>query len=153
MKKQIWFLAFCVAVFVAGYSINSKAISDTGYRVAVVDVQLLVQKSSEVTMLKNNQQKKLDQMKVTVDKARAEISKETDPDKIAKLEEKYRNEINNQKIALDNEYNEKIKQIDSNIRDLVVSKAKTMQYNLVLPKNMVLFGGDDITSEIAKSVK
>ncbi len=153
MKKHLWFIAVCLMAFVAGYSINSKAISDTGYRVAVVDVQSLISKSSEVNALKADQQKKLDAMKTTVDKAREEISKETDPVKIAALEEKYRNEINNQKNALDAEYNTKLHQIDNNIKSIVIEKAKSMQYNLVLPKNIVLYGGDDITAEVAKSVK
>ena len=153
MKKHFWFIAVCVIAFVAGYSINSKAISDTGYRVAVVDVQELINKSSDVSALKADQQKKLDLMKATVEKAQNEISKENDPQKIQQLEEKYRNEINNQKLALDNEYNTKLKQIDTNIKNMVVAKAKGLQYNLVLPKNIVLFGGDDITSEVAKMVK
>lgn len=153
MKKHIWFLTICLLAFIAGYSINSKAISDTGYRVAVVDVQALISKSSEVNALKADQQRKIDAMKATVDKAREEISKETDSVKIAQIEEKYRNDINNQKNVLDNEYNAKLKQIDNNIKNLVVTKAKGLQYNLVLPKNIVLFGGDDITNEVAKSVK
>ena len=153
MKKHLIFAALCMTAFVAGYSINSKAISDTGYRVAVVDVQLLISKSSEVNALKANQDKKLQDMKITVDKAREEITKEKDPAKIAQLEEKYRNDINNQKIALDNEYNTKLKQIDSNIKSIVVEKAKSMNYNLVLPKGIVLFGGDDITPEVSKLVK
>ena len=153
MKKHLWLVAICIIAFVTGYSINSKAISDTGYRVAVVDVQALIQKSSQVNALKADQDKKLEEMKATVDKARQDITKETDPNKIAQLEEKYRNDINNQKLALDNEYNTKLKQIDTNIKSIVVTKAKEMKYNLVLPKSIVLFGGDDITAEVAKSVK
>lgn len=153
MKKHIWFVLFCLIAFVAGYSINSKAISDTGYRVAVVDVQELISKSSEVNNLKIQQQKKLDQMKATIERAQSDISKETDPKKVEQLEEKYRNEINNQKIALDEEYNSKLKVIDANIKNMVVAKAKGLQYNLVLPKSIVFFGGDDITAEVAKMVK
>lgn len=153
MKKHIWFLAVCLMAFVVGYSINSKAISDTGYRVAVVDVPVLISKSSEVNALKAEQQKKLDQMKVTIEKAQSEISKEKDPQKVEQLEEKYRNEINNQKLALDEEYNAKLKVIDANIKNLIIAKAKDLQYNLVLPKSIVLSGGDDITSEVAKTVK
>ena len=153
MKKHFWFLAVCLMAFVIGYSINSKAISDTGYRVAVVDVPVLISKSSEVNALKTEQQKKLDQMKATIEKAQSEISKETDPKKVEQLEEKYRNEINNQKLALDEEYNAKLKVIDTNIKNMVIAKAKGLQYNLVLPKSIVLFGGDDITSEVAKMVK
>jgi len=89
----------------------------------------------------------------TIDKARSEISKEKDPKKIANLEEKYRNEINNQKIAMDTEYNKKLIQIDTDIRSAVVEKAKSMNYNLVLPKEIVFFGGDDITDIIAKNIK
>lgn len=153
MKKQISFIAICLVAFVAGYSINSKAISDTGYKVAVVNIPELINKSSEVSALKIDQQKKLDLMKTTFEKAQKEIENEKDPQKVKQLEEKYRNEINNQKLALDNEYNEKLKQIDTNIRNIVIAKAKGLQYNLVLPKNIVLFGGDDITQEVAKMVK
>ena len=153
MKKHLLFVSICLLAFAARYSINSKAISDTGYRVAVVDIQSLISKSSQVNALKAEQQKKVDEMKATVDKARQEIAKETDPAKINQLEEKYRNEINNQKLALDNDYNTKLMQIDSNIKSIVVQKAKEMKYNLVLPKNIVLYGGDDITSEVSKSVK
>ena len=153
MKKHFWFLAICLTAFVIGYSINSKAISDTGYRIAVVDIPVLISKSPEVNSLKSEQQKKIDNMKATIEKAQAEISKESDPKKIEQLEEKYRNEINSQKIALDEEYNAKLKQIDTNIKNLVIAKAKGLQYNLVLPKNIVLFGGDDITEEVAKMVK
>ena len=153
MKKHLWLVAICIIAFVTGYSINSKAISDTGFRVAVVDVSSLIQKSSQVNALKADQDKKLETMKATVDKARQDITKETDPAKITQLEEKYRNEINNQKLALDDEYNTKLKQIDNNIKSIVVDKAKEMKYHLVLPKNIVLFGGDDITSEVAKFVK
>ena len=88
------------------------------------------------------------EINATLEKARQEIAKETDPVKVAQLEEKYRNNINNQKLALDKEYNEKLMQLDNKIKTTVVNKAKEMKYNLVLPKNMVLFGGDDITSRI-----
>ena len=92
-------------------------------------------------------------MQSTIEKARTEISKETDSTKIAQLQEKYRTQINQQKIALDTDYNKKLNQIDSDIRNTVVEKAKSMNYDLVLPKNIVFFGGDDITDVIAKDIK
>ena len=88
-----------------------------------------------------------------MEQAKKEMANESDPAKIAQIEEKYRNQINNQKAALDKEYNTKLKQIDTDIKTITISKAKEMKYNLVLPKNIVLFGGDDITGEIAKSIK
>lgn len=153
MKKHILSITVCILAFITGYSINSTAMSDTGYKVAVVDVAQLINKSPEINVLKAEQQKKLDNMKATVEKAQKEISKEQDPQKIAQLEEKYRNEINQQKLALDEEYNTKLKQIDTKIKNMVIAKAKGLQYDLVLPKSIVLFGGNDITSEVEKMIK
>ena len=81
------------------------------------------------------------------------MSKETDKDKLAAIEEKYRNDINRQKTAMEQEYNTKFNEIDKNIRNAVIEKARAMNYNLVLPKNIVLLGGDDITAQVAQSVK
>ena len=92
-------------------------------------------------------------MQATIDKAKAEISKEQDPVKIAQLEEKYRNEINKQKLALDTSYNNKLTAIDNKIKTAVVEKARSMNYNMVLPKNTVLFGGDDITEQVTTIIK
>ena len=82
--------------------------------------------------MKAEQEKQMQNMQATIDKARTEISKEQDPIKIAQLEEKYRNEINNQKLALDTSYNTKVKAIDSKIKTAVVEKARSMNYNIVL---------------------
>ncbi len=153
MTKKISFLFICLMAFALGYSINNIAISDTAPKIAVVDVQRLIQNSSQVKQLKADQEKKITEMQSTIQKAQAEIAKETDPNKIAALEEKYRNQINDQKLALDKDYNDKLTKIDSEIRASVIEKAKSLNYNLVLPKSMVFFGGEDITDAIAKGMK
>lgn len=139
--------------FALGYSINNIAISDTAPKIAVVDVQTLIQNSSQVKQLKADQGKKIIEMQNTIKKAQAEIAKETDKAKINALEEKYRNQINDQKVALDKEYNDKLTQIDTEIRTSVIEKAKSLNYSLVLPKSMVFYGGEDITDVIAKGIK
>ena len=153
MKKQIIILSSAVVIsLVMGYSINNIAISKAQpeYKIATVDIQKIVANSTEIKSLKAEQEKQMQNMQSTIDKARTEISKEQDPVKIAQLEEKYRNEINNQKLALDTSYNTKVKAIDSKIKTAVVEKARSMNYNIVLPKNTVLFGGDDITDEVSQ---
>ncbi len=139
--------------FALGYSVNNIAISDTAPKIAVVDVQKIVANSSQVKQLKADQEKKLSEMQKTVQQAQSEISKEKDPAKITALEEKYRNQINDQKLALDKDYNDKLTQIDSEIRASVIEKAKNLNYSLVLPKSMVFYGGEDITDVIAKDIK
>ncbi len=153
MTKKISFLFVCLMAFALGYSINNIAISDTAPKIAVVDVQKIVANSSQVKQLKADQEKKLGEMQKTIQQAQSEISKEKDPAKITALEEKYRNQINEQKVALDKDYNDKLTKIDSEIRTAVVEKAKSLNYNLVLPKSMVFYGGEDITDVIAKDIK
>lgn len=148
-------LLVVITAFVAGYSINNIAVSGTNpeYKVAIVDIQKIVSNSSEIKALKTDQEKQVQTMQATIDKARAEISKEKDPAKIAQLEEKYRNEINQQKLALDTSYNSKLTAIDNKIKTAVIEKARSMNYNIVLPKNTVLYGGDDITDQVSTIIK
>ena len=155
MKNKILATLIVISVFIAGYSINSIAISNTTpeYKIAVVDIATILKNSKEINALKLEQEKQMQNMQATIDKAKAEISKEQDPAKIAQLEEKYRNEINKQKLALDTSYNNKLTAIDNKIKTAVVEKARSMNYNMVLPKNTVLFGGDDITEQVATIIK
>lgn len=153
MYKKFHIAVIVALAFGLGYSVNNIAISDTAPKVAVVDTTKIVTNSASVKALKTDQERKVKAMQTTIEKARTEISKETDPAKLAQLEEKYRNEINQQKIALDTEYNRRLTQIDTDIKKAVAEKAKGMNYDLVLPKNIVFFGGDDITDIIAKDIK
>lgn len=155
MRKKIIIGAIVVGAFVGGYSINSIAISNTNpdYKVAVVDIAEVISNSAEIKAIKAEQEKQILAMQSTIDKARQDITKEKDPVKIAQLEEKYRKQINEQKLALDTEYNKKLTAIDSKIKTAVVEKARSMNYNIVLPKNTVLFGGDDITEQVASIMK
>ncbi|MBO5434336.1 OmpH family outer membrane protein [bacterium] len=153
MKKKISFLFVCLMAFALGYSINNIAISDTAPKIAVVDLQKILTSSSKVQQLKADQEKKVAEIQNTLQKAQSEIANEKDPKKVAELEEKYRDQINNQKIALDEEYNKKLTQIDTEVRATVTEKAKSLNYNLVLPKNIVFYGGEDITDVIAKEIK
>lgn len=155
MKKKVIGTLVVIGVFAIGYSVSSIAVSKASpdYRVAVVDIQKIVANSSEINALKAEQEKQLQNMQNTIDKARADIAKEKDPAKIANLEEKYRKEINEQKVALDTSYNSKLTAIDNKIKTAVVEKARSMNYNIVLPKNTVLFGGDDITEQVSAIIK
>lgn len=155
MKKKIIGTLVVVSAFAIGYSVNNIAVSKSSpeYKIAVVDIAEVIANSSEIKAIKAEQEKQVLTMQSTIDKARTDISNEKDPVKIAQLEEKYRKQINEQKIALDTEYNKKLTAIDSKIKTAVVEKARLMNYNIVLPKNTVLFGGDDITDQVKSIMK
>lgn len=155
MKKKLIVTMLVIGAFMGGYSINNIAVSknEPEYRIAVVDVAEVISNSAEIKSIKAEQEKQILAMQSTIDKARMEISKETNPQKAAQLEEKYRKQISEQKLALDTDYNKKLSAIDSKIKTAVVEKARSMNYNIVLPKNTVLFGGDDITDQVASIIK
>ena len=155
MKQELKFFAVALSAFVLGVGLNNFAISGVpaNYNVAVVDVQKVISQSSQVAALKKDQQAKMNNLIVFVDTARKNIAKEKDSKKRKVLEDKYNKEFDEKKAAIEKEYIAKLKVIDTNISDIVNAKAKAGNYNLVLAKGVVLFGGTDITAEISKAVK
>ena len=155
MNKKILVAFTVLAAVIIGASVNNIALSDNSgeIKVATVDLSQLITHSSSVQALKATHEKQMNEIEKTLEQARDEITKESNPDKIAELEEKYRREINDKKLKMDKDYNEKLMEIDKNIKAQVAEKAKSMHYSVVLPKNIVLFGGDDITNQIAQSIK
>ncbi len=129
-----FFLAFCAA--------------QAEDSIAVVDLQKIVSNSGQVKQLKIEHAKKMDELNKIIVNARGEISNETDEAKILKLEEKYTNEFNTKKAALEKEYNNRLENIERSIRDEVTKKAQKDKYDYVFAKSVVLYGGKDITNEI-----
>ncbi len=150
-------IAICTAIAIfLGVSINNIALSNSStnnMKVATVDLSQLITNSASVKALKNSHEKQLNDIEKTLEQARLEIANETNPDKIAQLEEKYRKDVNDKKFQMDKNYNDKLLEIDKNIKAQVAQKAKELNYTVVLPKNMVLYGGEDITDKIASSIK
>lgn len=156
MKTKILAVVCLLVAVILGVSINNKALSssNTGeMKVGVVDLSQLITNSASVKTLKSTHEKQLNEIEKTLEQARLEISNETNPDKIAQLEEKYRKDVSDKKFQMDKSYNDKLMEIDKSIKTQVAQKAKELNYTVVLPKNMVLFGGEDITAQIAKEIK
>ena len=123
------------------------------YKVAVVDVQKVVTSSKQVATLKNEQTKKMEEIKNMVNKAQADISKETDNKKKEALIKKYENDIAYVKNTNDKNYAKKLAEIDKSISKTIQTESKKAGYDLVLAKGIVLYGGTDITDSISKIVK
>lgn len=152
MKKSV--LTIGISAFILGLSLNNFALSSIGnYSIATVDVSKIVASSSKVNALKSEQAKKRNELIEFVKKARADVAQETDKTKQKALEDKYNQQLNSMKNANDEEYQKKLGEIDSNISKIINEKAKANNYDIVLSKNIVLYGGKDITDEVAKAVK
>ena len=66
---------------------------------------------------------------------------------------KYEGELAKKREANAKDYAKKLSEIDKNISATIEAQAKANGYDLVLSKSTVLYGGEDITAEIAKVVK
>lgn len=153
MKNNIWFLVTCVLFFCVGYNLNDTAISFPKYKVAVVDIPELLSHSSQIQDLKRAQDKELEELNTLISKAQNEILNETDKTKILQKEASYREQIETKKVEMDKKYNEKLEKINNNIKTIISSEAQKAHYNLVLPTNMVISGGEDITANVVKKIK
>ncbi len=122
-------------------------------KVAVVDIQKVVNKSAQVQALKKEQAAKRKELVQFINNAKADIKKQTDPAKKQELVKKYDKELAAKRQANAKQYQQKLAAIDKSITASIVAQAKAMGYDLVIAKGVVLYGGDDITDEISKSIK
>jgi len=152
MKRNVKLFVAILSSFVIGCSVNNFAFSNIPSRIAVVDVSQVVKSSSQVLALKNEQEAKAKDMITFIEKARKEVAATTDAKKKASLEEKYNKELNAKKEAAEANYNAKLKAIDNSISNQIASQAKLNNYDIVLAKGVVLYGGDDITEAVKQAV-
>ena len=155
MKKQITTLTIAIAAFAIGMGFNNIAMSDipANYKVAVVDVNAVVSKSAQVQALKKEQQTKLQELQKWLNNARTDVAKQSTDENKQKLAKKYDAEFAKKQEAIKKNYATKLQAIDKSISETIATEAKAKNYNLVLSKGMVLYGGDDITASISKVVK
>ncbi|MBR1942699.1 OmpH family outer membrane protein [bacterium] len=153
MNKKL--IGIAALAFTLGICTNNFAMSNVpaNYKVGVVDVPKLVSESKQVNALKNEQVKKSEELKNTIKKAQDEIAKEKDENKKQQLIKKYENDISYIKNTNDKNYAKKLAEIDKSISKTIQDESKKAGYDLVLAKGMVLYGGTDITSTVAKAVK
>ena len=153
MKQGIKYFALGLSAFVIGMSVNNYAISDVTNNIAVVDVQKVVASSAQVKALKADREAKIKDLASFVQTARTNVAKEKNAEKKKALEEKYNKELNTKRDAIQKDYAKKLANIDKSISATIAQKAKAANYSMVIAKGVVLYGGQDITNEIAKVVK
>lgn len=122
-------------------------------KIGVVDIQKLVEKSSAVQMLKRDHNAQLETLNSIITEAQNAIAKENDPQKIVMLQDKYNSEFNRRKNAIDNDYKSKLSSIENNLKQDIISSAKKHDYDIVVAKSVLFYGGEDITDVVAKDVR
>lgn len=133
---------------------NNFAKSDIAtYKIAVVDVPTIVAKSSQVKVLKEEQAKKAQELQKWLETVNNDVKAQSTEANKQKLLKKYSDELEKKKEVNAKEYTQKLSAIDKSLSDTIAAQAKEKGYSIVLAKSTVLYGGDDITAQIAKIVK
>lgn len=146
-------LTLSIVALGLGLSINNfaSAKGSAGFSVAVVDTQKIVENSPQISALKIEQKNKIEDLASFIEKAKADVAKQTDAVKKKTLEDSYNKELNSRKAAIEKETATKLVEFDKSVKNII--NAKSAGYDLVLMKNTVLKGGTDITNEIIKELK
>lgn len=152
MKKTF---IIAVATFLLGFGLNNVVVSETlhDYNVAVVDINKIVAKSGQVQALKKEQIKKTEELQKWLKKVQADIAKQaTEADK-QKLAQKYNADFAKKQETIEIDYAKNLSAIEKSISATIQKEAKAQNFDLVLAKGVVLYGGTDITESISKVVK
>lgn len=145
MKKIL--LSLSMAALLSGVSMAATQ------NIAVVDVNAIVAKSAQVAALKKEQQTKIADLEKWLKTAQADVQKQQTKEGQEKLLKKYNSEFAKKKETIAKDYKTKLSAVDKSITETITTKAKSMGYDMVIAKSMVIMGGDDITKEIQKIVK
>ena len=122
-------------------------------RIAVVDVQAVVAKSAQVQALKKEQQAKMQDLEKWLKTVRADVEKQQTKEGKEKLVKKYDADFAKKKAEIAKNYQTKLQAIDKSITETIAAQAKAKGYTMVITKGVVVYGGEDITTDIQKVVK
>lgn len=122
-------------------------------KIAVVDIPAVVAKSAQVQALKKEQQAKMQDLEKWLKIVQADVEKQQTQEGKEKLLKKYNAEFAKKKETLAKNYQSQLQAIDKSITETISATAKAKGYDIVISKNVVVYGGDDITAELQKLVK
>lgn len=122
-------------------------------KVGVIDIQKIVNNSSQVQALKREHQTQIESLNKIITDAQNAIAQEKDPEKIIILQDKYNNEFNNKKDYINKQYAIKLSEIENNLKQNIYESAKKYDYDYIFAKSVVFYGGEDITDLISKDIK
>ena len=157
--RKVLILIICFVCFLFSYEVKSATVSNACSeqfninKVAYVDMQEVLKNSKQYNEITKARKAEIAQLAKFVDAAKKEIIKQSTEEKQRELEKKYNEELKNRKEKVEKEFSEKISALEKNISDAISITAKAQGYSIVLSKNVVFYGGKDITEAIKKSVK
>ena len=122
-------------------------------RVATIDVARIAAGSSALAELNQRQQADMMEFQKWIKEAQAEVKKQKSKQQRDELTKKFDEELMQKQQALQQEYSATLKNIDTEISNIIKKAAKSKGYSVVLSKDSVVSGGTEITDEILELIK
>jgi Skp family chaperone for outer membrane proteins len=145
------FKAFYIFVLIIGLTVP--VFSETWQKYAVIDVQQVTSSSKSVAKITREHNKDKKNLIKFVKESVSKLNKEKDKTKKEEMRVKLGEEIQSRKESMDAKYSAKLMEIDKQINSRLADLAKEKGYTLILVKDAVLYGGDNLTDEMVKLAK
>ncbi len=154
MKKTLVTLALCSFAFGLGFGVNNLAYSDNApVKIATVNVGQLLASSKTLKAAEDAKAKSTKDMLTWYNTASADINKQATKQAKEAAVKKYEAQLTQKKKTIKDAYAKKVNEVDKQLDIAITTKAKALGYTIVLRKDVVLYGADDITAQILPSVK
>lgn len=117
-------------------------------KIASVNAQMIVSRSVAIRNLQQEQQAQYEELQKWLQDSDSALKKQSNADKKKELMAKFQAELQQKQIAMQQEYTAKTQQIESDIIAVVEKVAHKKGYKVVLDKNVVITGAEDITDAV-----
>lgn len=147
MKKYIIY----TLILFFGLSLHTRASGPS--KIAVVDLNKVLRESTQLIALNKEQKLKGEEFHQWLSSAQADVEKQKTKEEKEKLIKKYDVELKKRHDTIQKHYTSRLQQIEKDISSVISKEAKNKGYDIIISKNAVLYGGDDITDSVAKLIK
>ena len=151
LRKYSKPITYCGLAFLVGF--GTKALLSSNLDVAVVDVQKVINSSSDVISLRQRAQQRTQKLEKWLVSVREDVNKQKTQKEKDKLTQKYNTEFAQKRQIIRRENAAEMQKIGIKIKELISKTAKSGGFDIIFPKNSILDGGVDITDRVLKSMK
>lgn len=138
-----------IVAFVIGLTISKCTTPEIG----IIDLKKIGSEAEMFKQYKQEQDAQEEQLAKWVSKVQKEIANAKTDKKRKELIEKYSKEEIQKREEIQNVLGPKIKENDEKIRALIKEEAESKGLSAVVLKDVVMFGGVDITEDVIKQAK
>ena len=150
MIKYILSIIAIVAINIGTLFCYTKLVSIP--KIAVVDISKIVEKSEKVKELRDDNNKKLDELEQWIEESRVKVQKEKDKTKKEQLIDQYQDIARQRENIIKHNYEAKLQEINDEISATIKKTAKNNECNVIILNNVIMEGGLDITDEVLKNL-